>query len=161
MAVPWSFKFCAGPLALLLILQGCGKPAAQHANPLPNLDEQAKLVALQKDCADQAAKAFRAADYPRKPSLANSYTNHYSTKLQKCFILVDIYDTSKSGSPSTFESIADAFEGKRLGSYFAQTSDDAAGHILTCEEKPTAGPAKTCKSKAEWDAYKARYMETP
>lgn len=161
MAVQLPRKFCAAPLALLVILAGCGKPHTQPPNPPPNLDEQAKLVALQKDCADQAAKAFRAADYPRKPSLANSYTNHYSTRLQKCFILVDIYDTSKSGSPSTFESIADAFEGRRLGSYFAQSSEDASRHILTCEEKPAAGPAKSCKSKAEWDAYKARYMEAP
>lgn len=154
------------PLAVLIILAGCGKPASHAAaeprpDPPPSLDDQVKRVDLEKTCADQAAKAFRSADYPRKANVINTYTNHYAARAGKCFMVVNIYDTSDEDNASTFETVEDAFEGRRLGSFFAQNgqSGPSAGHVVTCEEKPVAAKAKSCKSKAEWDAFKARYMD--
>ena len=156
-----TFRFL--PLALSLLLLGCGRPKPHEPPPFPSLDDQTKVMELQKACADQAARAFRSADYPHKPNVINTYTNHYSARLGRCFMLVSIYDSSDAQNPSTFETVEDAFEGRRLGSYFAQNAADAkaGGHAATCEERPAGAQAKTCKSKAEWDGYRARYMETP
>jgi hypothetical protein len=138
-----------------MAVAGCGKreQRADHS-----LDDQARLMELEKACADQAARAFRSADYPKKPNVINTYTNHYAGG--RCFMLVDIYDTSDADNASTFETVEDAFEGRRLGSFFAQNAGNAkAGRIATCEERPVGSPQKSCKSKTEWDAYKARYMD--
>jgi len=145
-------------LAMLPVLAGCGKEEPRR-DPAPSLDDQAKLMALQKTCADQAARAFRSADYPKKNNVINTHTNHYAGG--HCFMLVNIYDTSEAGNASTFETVEDAFEGRRLGSFFVQNAgpDKAQGRVTSCEERPVGGPQKTCKSKAEWDAYKARYMD--
>jgi hypothetical protein len=150
-------KLAYAALAVLVAVVGCGRNE-QRAAPAASLDDQAKLMALQKGCADQAARAFRSADYPKKPNVINTYTNHYAGG--RCFMLVDIYDTSEADNASTFETVEDAFEGRRLGSFFIQNAGSAkAGRVATCQEMPVGAPRKSCKSKAEWDAYKARYMD--
>lgn len=157
-----TLKAKPSALALLAILAACGKPPPQQQpQPDPKLEDQTRLLELQKMCADQAAKAFHSADYPRKANVINTYINHYSAKSGRCFMLVNIYDTSKN-LPSSFEAL-DAFEGRRLGSFFAQTETDAkaADQIVTCDEKPLGRPQKACSSKKEWDAYKALYMDAP
>ena len=148
-------KIAYAVLAALVTVAGCGK-REQSADR--SLDDQARLMELEKDCADQAARAFRSADYPKKPNVINTYTNHYAGG--RCFMLVDIYDTSDADNATTFETVEDAFEGRRLGSFFVQNGQTAKpGRIATCEEMPAGSPQKSCKSKAEWDAYKARYMD--
>lgn len=154
------------PLAVLIALAGCSKPRPHSdppAAPLASLDDQVKRLDLEKTCSDQAAKAFRSADYPRKTDVINTYTNHYASRQGKCFMVVNIYDTSDEDNASTFETVEDAFEGRRLGSFFVQKAQGAgsAAHIVTCDEKPVGARPKSCASKAEWDAYKARYMDAP
>ncbi|HKD47978.1 MAG TPA: hypothetical protein VKB67_09845 [Rhizomicrobium sp.] len=158
--MPKKLGFAA--LSILLMLVGCGKPQ-QHTDPLPSLDDQAKLLQLQKICAEQAAQTFRAANYLRKANVINSYASHYSAKLGRCFILVTIFDSTDAENVSTFETIEDAFEGRRLGTYFVPSArDEKAGtHVATCEERAIGELQKSCGSRIEWDAYKARYMDAP
>jgi len=159
-----SEKFGFAALSVLLMLAGCGKSQQQqHADPIPSLDDRAKLLQLQKVCAEQAAQTFRAANYPRKANVINSYASHYSAKLGRCFMLVTIFDSTDAENVSTFETVEDAFENRRLGTYFVPTAraQDAGTHVATCEERPIGELQKSCNSRIEWDAYKARYMDAP
>jgi len=59
-------------------------PATQSPQPVT----QTQNLALEGECADQAAKAYTSLGYPINIDNGDTYTSHYNQKLGKCFIEV-------------------------------------------------------------------------
>ena len=130
-----------------------------------NLDLQAK-------CSVQAEKVFRQVDKElRQPpvfgmtTLVNSHfqTSHYNTKLNKCFMLTESSTSlDMNVRSSTFINLSDAYE-QRVYAAYMWTSDKVKKYWevppTVCTLIPSSAEEATCKSKEEFDAFVARFME--
>jgi hypothetical protein len=115
--------------------------------PVAWLPSSASAQSLQQQalCAAQASKVFQE-DYPhRENGDMTHYQDHYNVKLDRCFILE--YSTLGGGGGAI---LYDAFEKRKYGEYGWTTTG--------CELTPPNGQPEACNSKAEFDAFAAKYM---
>lgn len=162
--------------ALLGTLAGCDPPSPGK-EPAPHSAQEREAAAavskrhayeLSERCGKTAGEEFRR---EWKNGIVNTetgqmmagYTNHYNSKLNKCFYLLRVtHFTSKrsDGGEATINAtmlLADINEGKEYGNYFgAQTSasQPKEGYPPTCN---VAG--KLCSTAQEWEALVKPYME--
>jgi hypothetical protein len=125
--------------------------------------EQVRRLDLQRMCADQADKSFKAAGFQPKQNVMNTYTSHYSAKFGKCFVLFNVYDISnvvEKNYETTYQQLGDAFEGMDYGSSFAirETKGQNVPSYTHCRIDPPGGKPETCRSQAQWEALANRYM---
>jgi len=80
---------------------------------------------------------------------AASFMNHYSQKLNKCFMEVENVDQT-----GRYRSIFDAFEGKVHGLY-----EENARGVGVCNVTLPSGEERSCHSPKEFDALVKQYME--
>jgi len=126
------------------------------------LDSAPKLASLdlQEKCAKQAREEFKT--YWEQHEGA-SFTNHYNTKLNKCFILTAYIDPmTASGSIWTHKMLFDAFEGKDYAEYDWK-SDKVKKYWevppFVCKVMLPSGEETMCHSSDEFDALMKQYME--
>lgn len=144
-------KFFLIPLISLFIM-GC-------SNPYSTIEDQNKKISdlnikienleknnldAQEKCAKQADKTFTSLGYESKGT--DSFENHYSQKLNKCFI--EIISTN---FPHQNKMLFDAFEGKSYGNYSWNTEKDKKYWCTILD--------KNCNSEVEFDNFVKTYME--
>jgi len=105
---------------------------------------------LQQKCARQARHEFSAWD---KQPMA-SVTNHYNSKLGKCFVVIEVTDTTTPGTAVTNKFLADAFEEKSYAEY--QWHSDKVKKYwevppLVCNVTLPSGEVRVCHSSGEFD----------
>ena len=116
---------------------------------------------LQQNCAQQAEKLFHQLGYSLNPSGDNVavYQSHYNAKLNKCFMLLTatILKAPTYGEKHLF----DAYEQREYVEYIWQSSKltPYSDEVLSCRLTDPLVAGANCKSKQEFDAFAARYME--
>lgn len=93
----------------------------------------------------------------------SDYTNHYSPKLNKCFVLVQYGDTKMlPGTIFTYRILEDAFEGKIYANYSWNPEKNKFFWDVPptqCKVTLPSGAEITCHSAEEFDALVKQYME--
>jgi hypothetical protein len=117
-----------------------------------------EVNALQERCekkADEKHTRYYGDGIAKDGSGYTGYTDHYNTKLNKCFYLESAtgYAQNKDGKKSSFamETLFDIDENKACGTYY-KVGDDA--HPFTCNIK-----GRICQSRKEWRKLLKPYME--
>jgi hypothetical protein len=124
-------------------------------------NERAKSATLdlQSKCSEQARKAFAEIGY--KSSDGAAYQNHYSARLNKCFI-----ETDKTAAHEKtiwrWRNLFDAFEGKQYGTFAWRNQGEkkyweVAPYI--CNAIAPNGETKQCASEDEFSSLIRTYME--
>jgi hypothetical protein len=127
----------------------------------------AQSLEQQAICAKQAKVAYD--QYNNDPSnafgllkpITSGYENHYNTKLNKCFIAIESVDQMGEESLTTAV-LMDAFEHRIYANYSWSTRVDKKWEVpppTTCDLIPSTKDQTHCSSKAEYDAFVAKYME--
>jgi hypothetical protein len=130
----------------------------------PSIDKQAK-------CAAQAKKSFDESDWNNKQQLESlgisvsdrGYTNHYNSRLQKCFIEMTVQYNTDPSMLWTNKTLSDAYEGKTYGGYSWHTVEgkkywEVAPFECAIFPDGTEGSLQPCTSEAQFDALIAKYM---
>ena len=129
-----------------------GLQATAAASQTPSLE-------LQGRCAKQAAEVFKQEGY--KAGDMADFTNHYSGKMARCFVIISA--TRVDGNVSSVDkNLSDAFEGKTYGSYtWINREHKKYWEVAPSECKVTlpSGEEKTCQSDEEWDQLVKAYMD--
>jgi hypothetical protein len=126
------------------------------------LDSAPKTASLelQEKCAKQAREEFNA--YWERDENAD-FTNHYNTKLNKCFVLIRYIDTKTvPGDIWTHRELFDAFESKDYGEYDWKTEKGKKYWEVppvVCKVTRSSGEETICHSSDEFDALVKEYME--
>lgn len=111
---------------------------------------------LQERCGKRAEERFKTEvgnniSSDKDFAYSSGYTNHYNTKLNKCFILVTTtsYPKDRKGNMIGMKNLYDINENKEYASF------------VTVKEKITDCRVldKDCKSEGEWDMLIKPYME--
>lgn len=116
---------------------------------------------LQRNCAQQAEKIFHQLGYNLNPTGSNIavYQNHYNAKLNKCFMVLTA--TAMKVTAYGEKYLFDAYEQREYGEYIWQSSKltPHSDEVLSCLLSDPSKPEANCKTKQEFDAFAARYME--
>jgi cell division protein FtsL len=128
------------------------------------IEEKAKTISLelQQQCSKQAREEYAENGWKKEPIA--SYTNHYNTKMNKCFMLIESTTPTKPSDGTFFVTklLFDAFEGKSYGEWEWQ-SDKAKKYWevapITCKGTLLSGEEKVCHSSGEFDEVVKLYMQ--
>jgi hypothetical protein len=116
---------------------------------------------LQRNCAQQAEKIFHQLGYNLNPTGSNIavYQNHYNAKLNKCFMVLTA--TAMKVTAYGEKHLFDAYEQREYGEYIWQSSKltPYSDEVLSCRLSDPSKAEANCKTKQEFDAFAARYME--
>jgi hypothetical protein len=103
---------------------------------------------LQQKCAKAAEDAFKGSGLSGHGS---GFTNHYNTRLNKCFVYMTSTGSPKGLVISAF--VYDAFEGKTYGEYHQFSDGRCYCNIIVGNED------STCRSLKQFDGAMKSYME--
>ena len=134
---------------------------------------QSQSLTVQEQCASQARKTFQEletesrAQYDPSTSVSrgiSDYQNHYNAKLDKCLMLINRRSPvplSENLSDQQRQSILiDANERRRYASYVeTQLAAEPNPKLDKCELVPAMRLKTVCKSREEFEAFVAPYME--
>jgi hypothetical protein len=115
---------------------------------------------LQEKCAKQAREEFKTYWEGREGA---DFSNHYNTKLNKCFIRIQYIDSKTArGDIWTYRTLFDAFEGKEYAEY-TWKSDKVKKYWevppIVCKVTLPSGEEQICHSSEEFDAFVKQYIE--
>jgi hypothetical protein len=132
------------------------KPVHELGSKWPDRATKSSLE-LQAKCARQAATAFTTSGL--KGPFAG-YVNHYSEKLDKCFVVMNETDSrSTPGSVFISKTLSDAFEGKTYGEFFLQRQvGTGKRQWIQCYVIQPSGDEKPCESQGQFDRLAEMYM---
>jgi len=159
-------SFAVIGLGVMLIFQERTIQAqAVHLNNLTasvSTEAQEASLDLQAKCAKQAKDAFDISGAGQNGDMA-SYTDHYNSALNKCFVFVQ--DTDYKTNPkgvSDSETLYDAFELQVYGSYFALTyyDDSKPPAMPICTFTAPDGKQTFCHSRQDFRNGVEYYMGT-
>jgi hypothetical protein len=133
----------------------------------------AQSLDVQEQCASQARKAFQElenenrAEYKQSASMqrgASDYQNHYNAKLDRCLMLIhrrSFIPLSANLSDQQRQSVlVDANERRQYAIYIeTQLAAEPKPRLDVCELIPGMRLKTVCKSRDEFDAFVAPYME--
>jgi hypothetical protein len=134
---------------------------------------RAQSLGVQEQCASQARKAFQdledenRAEYKQSTLTqrgASGYQSHYNTKLDRCLMLVhrrSFIPLSASLSDQQRHSVlVDANERRTYAIYIeTQLAAEPKPKLDVCELVPGMRLKTVCKTRDEFDAFVAGYME--
>jgi hypothetical protein len=126
------------------------------------LDSAPKTASLelQEKCARQAREEFKTYWEFRESA---DFTDHYNTKLNKCFILIQFVDTKTvSGDIWTYKELFDAFEGKDYAEYdwkMDKLKKYWEVPPIVCKVTLPSGEETICRSSDEFNSLVKQYME--
>jgi hypothetical protein len=126
----------------------------------------------QERCAVQAKRSFQeiqATDSAEQKKLggerlSGDYQSHYNTKSGKCLMLVETTDMLAGGTSSTTAYLIDANERRQYATYLWMSRKDKKYWEVpptACELVPSLREKTFCKSREEFDAFVAQYLEEP
>ena len=111
---------------------------------------------LQEKCASQAKEFFEYI-YPNKAERdEEEYSNHYNSRLNKCFIRIRHAILASSDSPFFSLQLWDAVEKKQYGSYLLMPDNKGSFAVKPVE---CGVLDQHCTSREEFDALVKNYME--
>lgn len=91
--------------------------------------------------------------------IGENYQSHYNTKIKKCLIYIT-ESFSMKGQITESDDLLDAFERREYADYLQIIKNNAKYDVPAyCVLSPNFDQAKHCSSKAEFDAFVAKYME--
>jgi hypothetical protein len=136
------------------------KSIAENSEKLKAIEDTPSLE-LQSKCASAAAEFYARSGYTAKDSA--DYSNHYNSKLKKCFVMIKANDMKTApGTMYVTMTVADAVEGKTYGQYMWK-SDKVKKYWevppIMCQGTAIDGSEKTCKSQEEFAALMSGYMD--
>jgi hypothetical protein len=158
--MPKRISFASAAMALSLA-GGCGnsEKTAQLEKENRELNQKldslshSKTLDLQQQCSTQAREEFKFLGWD-KQQLA-SYTNHYNTSMNKCFLEID-----NTNYPFVNKTLSDAFEGKVYGEY-TWKADKVKKYWevppLECKVTLPSGE-EYCHSSDEFDELVKKYL---
>ena len=114
-----------------------------------NLDRK-QIYEAQERCGKRAEEYFKRRSLSGVPGFDQyKYINHYNIKLNKCFILLTIRDSTGVGTE-----LIDINENKQYGfsTEIYQLNPSFSCHFPLASNRD-------CKSREEWDAFVKTYME--
>lgn len=97
-----------------------------------NVQQQENSFSLQEKCSNVSTKFVANNGYKDGDGFTFDYKNHFNSKLNKCFILVNSYNAN---TDSQFIDLYDALESKHYASYLGHGSCDALALSLTNNPK--------------------------
>jgi hypothetical protein len=116
---------------------------------------------LQAKCASQAQKTFEEFESEDKDSLMGAITHeefqsHYNTKLNRCLLLLTKTDAFTKPDIVVYSSwfLIDANERRKYASFVERGSS-----VVSCQLKPSVFQERPCKTREEFNAFVAPYME--
>jgi hypothetical protein len=146
--------------ALATALVGLFIASAAHAQ---TLDQQER-------CAMEAKRSFQeieAKDLAQGKAVGvsqieSNYQSHYNTKMGKCLMLVEKSSMLGAGNSSTTAHLIDANEQRPYATYVWISRKDKKYWDVppaACELDPSMREKRTCKTREEFDAFVAGYLE--
>ena len=132
---------------------------------------RSQTLDLQAMCATQARKAFQEWEKDQNepkykssfPLVSADYQSHYNTKIKKCLVLIEAnHSATKNEQISTSVLLTDAFERRVYANYlWISRPNKMYWEVppMTCELLPSLRDQKQCKTREEFDAFVADYME--
>lgn len=136
-----------------------GEQIKELTSQLGDKSSREKLE-FQQVCALQAEKVFHS--LRNKESGPNSYQSHYNLKLGRCFMELETYPDAVAKNVMTTKLLLDAYEQKSYAEYrWVSKEDKNYGEVppLSCKLMPSPGVEQICKSKDEYEAFVASFME--
>ena len=131
----------------------------------------AQTLDQQERCATQAKRSFQdiaARDLAEQKQLGGmsrrisaDYQSHYNTKIGKCLMLVETTDML-GGENSTTAYLIDANECRPYATYvWISRKDKKYWEVppTACELAPSLREKRDCKTREEFDAFVAEYLE--
>jgi hypothetical protein len=150
-------------MVLLVALLGCEpkSPAQSATQPAQSLS-QFQIYELSERCGKAAEADFKrdwgnGIQDTKTGQMMASYTNHYNSRRNKCFVLRttnSYYLKGQSASGSRSIVLYDINESKEFGSYFARTENSVLGSPSDCNVE-----GKICTSTEEWEKLVKPFME--
>jgi hypothetical protein len=131
----------------------------QQAAASPEESAHAPL-SQQKQCADQAKRAFDESYNPVKDGMNYEFTSHFDSKANICYILVHAGGVS-FGNPASNDLVFDAYEGRGYASYvWINTTKKKYWEIAPteCSVKPRNNEEIFCHSQDEFDSLIDKYF---
>jgi hypothetical protein len=148
-------------LFVLIALAACANPA--HSQSLD----------VQERCAAEADNTFRQleSEHGAKydfatliPRAVGNFQSHYNTRLNRCLLLVSrvtvIPPAANLSNQLRQSFLVDANERRYYASYVeTQLASETEPKIDRCELRPTILYKTVCKTRSEFDAFVAAYLE--
>jgi hypothetical protein len=130
----------------------------------------AQSLDQQERCASQAKRSFQerqASDLAEQKQVGGNrisadYQSHYDTKIGKCLMLVETNDMISGGTSSITAYLIDANERRPYASYVWMSRKDKKYWEVppvACELSPSLRDKRDCKTREEFDAFVAKYMD--
>lgn len=131
---------------------------------------RAQTLDQQERCATQAKRAYQeiqASDLAEGKAIGvseidSNYRSHYNTKMGKCLMLVKKNRMLGAGNSSTTAYLIDANERRPYATYVWISQKDKKYWEVppsACELDRSLREKKTCKTREEFDAFVAGYLE--
>lgn len=131
---------------LLILLSGCNNQKSTKEQSSVSQEDLNKEYEIREKCGKQSEEWFKS--YQQKyPGDKFTYKNHYSDKLNKCFIYITSF---QSGGYQTIR-LVDVNENKEYGSCLGNMGDE---DNFLCKFLD-----KDVKDKKEWDSFIKPYLE--
>ena len=165
--IAWFLTIAAviGAVVFAMLWHGQREASQRQERRIDELSAQLKSNAaiadleLQGKCARQAGEEFKLEGLEKEPFAG--FSNHFNKNMGKCFVLTQNTST-QHGSVMTAKTLADAYEGRVLGTYIWINSTGRKYWEVTpteCDVITPSGEKKLCHSSDEFDELVKVYME--
>ena len=154
-----TMRIRAGSLICCALLAGCdadriSKLEKENAEPKAKVEKQsaAENLDLQAKCSKDSRIWFNENWSGGKKALFLDFTNHYNTKQNKCFIVVEYHFNSDTGIPGEFlwvndQLLYDVYENSKYGEFTANHYTHTKPEFSTGDEMTTCEVYETNGSK--------------
>ena len=153
----WEWTVTGQQRQKIAELEAVAAKAAEEASKQRAL--QGPSMEIQRKCAEDARKWWDDAGW--KPNDRANYVNHYSMRLNRCFI--DMQSTSVDKDAfSTSRQILDVLENKEYGSYLTYNAGDKKYwevKPLECEVRMENGDMVKCETDKQFSDMIRAFME--